>query len=179
MINVTLEELRYAVLHDDRFNCDIFAHDIDHVLEIALMKIGFISMQSPIRIDLENGEALNISLESRPQPMKFQVQELRPEVLAFALLMEQRLREKDAEHGDCWKELHFQSLMIDATAKVMEMDRVRHLHGENGRKAIIKHATDLGNQCMFIADVAGALEIPSESDKGGAGWAGLDQVSMS
>ncbi len=56
MINVTLEELRYAVLHDDRFNGDIFASDIDHILEIAMMKIGFTALQSPIRIALGNGE---------------------------------------------------------------------------------------------------------------------------
>lgn len=56
MISVTLEELRYAVLHDDRFNGDMFASDIDHVLEIAMMKIGFTALQSPVRIDIGNGE---------------------------------------------------------------------------------------------------------------------------
>lgn len=32
--------------------------------------------------------------------------ELRPEVLAFARLMEQRLREKDADKGQSWKTMH-------------------------------------------------------------------------
>jgi len=63
MIDVTLEELRYSVLHDDQFNGDLFVSDIDHILEIAMRKIGFTSLQSPVRLNLENGFFLNISIE--------------------------------------------------------------------------------------------------------------------
>lgn len=63
MINATLDDLRYAVLHSDQYNSDVPSYNIDHVLGIALMKIGLAAMRSPVRIDLRNGRALIISLE--------------------------------------------------------------------------------------------------------------------
>jgi len=46
------------------------------------------------------------------EPIKFHVQELRPEVMAFALLMEQRLRDKDAEKGQSWREMAVSDLYV-------------------------------------------------------------------
>ena len=63
MILVSLEELRYAVLHDDRFNGELGAHDIDHILEIAFVKIGFTATQSPLQIDIGNGYLLKVTVE--------------------------------------------------------------------------------------------------------------------
>ena len=83
--------------------------------------------------------------------------QLRPEVLAFAQLMEQRLRSKDAERGTSWKHMHEGDLMVPAAAKTYAMDRAMQ---NDDRDAVIKHAIDVGNYCMFIADATGALEIP-------------------
>lgn len=178
---VTLTDLMYAVTYDDEFDGVLLSSDVLRLLEIALIKkLGLTALCAPARVDLGNGHIMNITIEGAtpaPDQMKFQVQELRPEVMAIALLMEQRMRDKDAEHGDDWKELNLQALMIDVMAKSLEIDRVRRMNGESGCDAIIKHAVDLANYCMMIADVAGALK--SEASNGGAGWAGLDQVQMS
>jgi hypothetical protein len=90
-----------------------------------------------------------------PTPMKFSVQELRPEVLAFALLMEQRLREKDAEWGgNSWKDADIGNLQVCATAKIFSIETAI-LKGPE--KDAIKHSVDLANYAMMIADVSGAL----------------------
>lgn len=103
--------------------------------------------------------------------MKFQVQELRPEVLAFALLMEQRLRDKDADKGQRWKESDIDNLQVCAVSKVYAIDRaIQDGTGAN------KHAIDLANYAMMIADVGGALECGSVD--GGAGWVGIDQLQQ-
>ena len=102
--------------------------------------------------------------------MKFSVQELRPEVLAFALLMEERLRERDADKGQTWKEKALFGLSTAALAKAsfVQTDIVK-----NHRIAATKHVVDVANYCMMIADVAGSLlcgnkhdGIPCSSPKG-------------
>ena len=102
--------------------------------------------------------------------MKFHVQELRPEVLAFALLMEARLREKDADKGQGWKEADIGNLQVCVTAKNMALDRTI-TYGTN--ESVALHAVDIANYSMMIADVAGALlcgikhdGIPCSSPKG-------------
>lgn len=92
------------------------------------------------------------------KPMSFHVQELRPEVLAFALLMEQRLREKDADKGmQGWKDADILNLQVCITAKNMSLEHAI-VHGTNAE--ICRHAVDLANYCMMIADVSGVLEQP-------------------
>lgn len=128
------------------------------------------------------------------QPMKFQVQELRPEVLAFALLMEARLREKDADKGQMWKD---KSPFGLSTAALAKASFVQTCIAKPGSKAITfagdlppaklaledsKHVVDVANFCMMLADVSGVLDAPvveRKSDNGGVGWVGLDQVQMS
>lgn len=73
MINVTLDDLCRAVLHSDQYNIDMPSYNIDHVLGIALMKIGLAAMQSPIRIDLGNGRALIVSLEGELEFLKYKL----------------------------------------------------------------------------------------------------------
>lgn len=105
--------------------------------------------------------------------MKFQVQELRQEVMAIALLMEQLLRDKDADKGQSWKDAQATRLRVAMLSKAHALENSMvssEVH------VVIKHAVDLANYAMMIADVAGALE--SEASNGGAGWAGLDQVQM-
>lgn len=106
--------------------------------------------------------------------MKFQVQELRPEVLAFALLMEQRLREKDADKGQGWKKKTDIDLTVNVCTAACQIEQSIFPHKD---ERSIKALVDMSNHCMMLVDVLGALE--SESSSGGAGWAGLDQVQMS
>lgn len=93
--------------------------------------------------------------------MKFQVQELRPEVLAFALLMEERLRDKDAEKGSTWKAISEHNMMVHATSKAIRLE-AEVADDDLLEPERIKHAVDLANYCMMIADVAGALELAQE-----------------
>lgn len=93
------------------------------------------------------------------ESMPFQVQELRPDVLAFALLMEQRLREKDTDKGQSWKDADIGNLQVCVTAKNMSLDTAL-MYGTNGEAA--RHAVDIANYAMMITDVAGALEQKSD-----------------
>jgi hypothetical protein len=163
-------DLMYAVTHDDKFDNVMMSSDVLQVLEIAMLKLGLSSLGAPVRLELSNGEALCISVEGKtPAPMKFSVQELRPEVLAFALMMEQRLREKDAEWGDAYKTLTHAQLGIPALAKCMQLSQSIGKPGE-----VKKHSVDVANNMMMIAFVEGVL--PTDED-GGPGWAGVDQVN--
>jgi hypothetical protein len=101
--------------------------------------------------------------------MKFQVQELRPEVLAFALLMEKRLREKDADKGTSWKQRTFPDLAVNVAMKKSQLESCIRFQSPN----MNMHAVDLANCCMFIADNAGALKPSAEAD----GWFALDEVA--
>lgn len=85
--------------------------------------------------------------------MKFQVQELRPEVLAFALLMEERLREKDVDKGSSWKKMNHNQLRVHASSKMASLENsiLRELPYD------AHHAVDLANYCMMIADVCDLL----------------------
>ncbi|MGA8147801.1 MAG: hypothetical protein WB870_09545 [Gallionellaceae bacterium] len=79
---------------------------------------------------------------------------LRPEVLAFALMMEGRLCEKDESKHQTWKAKSEADLMVHASSKTFLLEAaVRCEFFER-----IRHAVDLANFCMMIADVAGALE---------------------
>jgi hypothetical protein len=124
--------------------------------------------------------------------MKFHVQELRPEVLAFALLMEERLREKDADKGESWKQAFMPNLQVAVVSKTNQLATVRFDHTDANR-FLSRHAIDLANYCMMIADVAGALDaeietlaadqgfglvIDEDTGNGGPGWEALDQVQM-
>ncbi|MEW5905125.1 MAG: hypothetical protein AB1722_12380 [Pseudomonadota bacterium] len=178
MKNATLMDLMYAVTHDDKFDGVMLSSDVLLVLEIAFLKLGLSSLGSPVRLELSNGEALCISVEGKtPTQMKFSVQELRPEVLAFALLMELRLREKDADRGgNSWQNATLIELFTPMMSKAIAVEKAIFRTKESPNK----HAIDLANYCMMIADVAGALQAGAEdiSGNGGPGWEALDQVQM-
>lgn len=126
-------------------------------LMLAVTHDGVLTLCEPVRIELGKGHILNVTVEGEtPTPMSFHVQELRPEVLAFALLMEQRLREKDAEWGgNSWKDADIGNLQVCATAKIFSIETAI-LKGPE--KDAIKHSVDLANYAMMIADVAGGLD---------------------
>lgn len=116
-------------------------------------------------------DALQAALDDSVGKMSFQVQELRPEVLAFALLMEQRLRDKDADKGQSWKSLSIESLVAHAIMKTLELEKASDafsidLTAETKtlitQIQLVKKTVDLANICMFIADVAGALETNAD-----------------
>lgn len=79
---------------------------------------------------------------------------LRPEVLAFATLMELRLREKDEVKQRSWKAMSETDLTVHAVSKAMRLETaVRSQFQDRAR-----YAVDLANYGMMIADVTGALE---------------------
>lgn len=122
-------------------------------------------------------DALEAALDDAVGKMSFHVQELRPEVLAFALLMEQRLREKDADKGQRWKQKSIAELGVDVC---MMNRRLEIASYQDDSSLTVRVAVDHANICMFIADVAGALEAPElerKADGGGPGWAGVDQAN--
>lgn len=81
---------------------------------------------------------------------------LRPEVRAFAVLMEQQLREreptrKNVPPRELWR------LLLD---EAHELSTEVTLQGTPEK--IAKEAADVGNFAMMIADVCGALEVSDE-----------------
>lgn len=96
-----------------------------------------------------------VSTMLRSEPKKhneIHLQELRPEVLAIALMMEQRLREKDAALGESYKNKTHAQLGIPALAKCMQLSI------SIGNPAEVKkHAVDVANYMMMIAFVEGVL----------------------
>ena len=92
-----------------------------------------------------------------------QLIELRPEVLAFARQMEQRLRDHDADKRGVasWKTASEGDLIVHAISKGMQLEQAVRC----GFVSRNRHAVDLANYCMMIADVAGALQsIPTPID---------------
>ncbi|MCW5625068.1 MAG: hypothetical protein KIT73_10160, partial [Burkholderiales bacterium] len=79
---------------------------------------------------------------------------VRPEVLAFALLMEERLREKDAERaGNSWQRRgNLRQIGIALLSKAMAVDAAI-IAGGHG----LNHAVDAANYAMMVADLSGAL----------------------
>ena len=112
--------------------------------------------------------AIKEASEMQGAGMKFSVQELRPEVLAFALLMEQRLREKDADKGQGWQKKTDIDLTVNVCTAARSIEQALFPHrGDRSIKALV----DMSNHCMMLTDVLGAL---ATEENGGAGWAGLD-----
>lgn len=90
---------------------------------------------------------------------------VRPEVYAFALMMEKRLREKDADKGESWKRMHIQTLKVKAITKCVQAEKAIML----GYPATT-HAVDMANYCMMIADVESARDaaLAERIEEGGA-----------
>jgi hypothetical protein len=93
--------------------------------------------------------------------MKFQIQELRPEVLAFALMMEARLREKDADKGDGWKRKSLAALRTDLSVKHVQLNVALDVRKTEG---IARALADMGNISMFLVDAHGALPVEKSQE---------------
>lgn len=103
---------------------------------------------------------------------------LRPEVLAFAMLMELRLREKDADKGKSWKEKSYIDLTVNICSAARRIE-TELFPWKNARS--VKALADMANHCMILADVAGALNAAAAEGidgSAGPGWSALDRVQM-
>ncbi len=102
---------------------------------------------------------------------------MRPEVLAFARLMEAKLREHDDDRGSGWKyddpEQLLERIWEEANELHDALEGFRSAEGESGdrtpavEKAAMNaaiEATDIGNFAMMIADVLGVLDTHPESE---------------
>lgn len=97
--------------------------------------------------------------------MNIAITDIRPELLAFALLMEQRLREKDADRGgNSWKTASESNLAVNVTSKTLLLETAVR----EGYDARIRHAVDIANFAMMIVDVAGGLHDTTAESEGGA-----------
>ena len=95
---------------------------------------------------------------------------LRPEVQAFAELMEQKLRENDHKGG--WKECNLTYLsdrIKDETRELFSLFQAWHLAKVGHmsaptlpevRRFIGREAADVANFALMIADICGALRGP-------------------
>ncbi|HUT60667.1 MAG TPA: hypothetical protein VNA25_22710 [Phycisphaerae bacterium] len=87
----------------------------------------------------------------------------RPEVRAFATLMEERLRANDAEKGMAgWKAAPADRLMACLFREVAELGVAVHKLGPDD---IAHEAADVANFAMMVADVCGALAVPPEAQE--------------
>lgn len=81
-------------------------------------------------------------------------QEVRPELGAFAKLMESRLRE-NAGRGD-WRTFNFYYLAACLTANVGHMIKAFQADKPD---AVLKSAADAANYAMMISDLFGGLAL--------------------
>lgn len=98
-------------------------------------------------------------LDQRAEQERQKVGGLRPEVLAFAMEMELRLRAND--HKAHWPTLYRWRLFARLEEEMSELKRAleqadRYYHDEHAT-AVREEAADVGNFAMMVAHVAGAL----------------------
>lgn len=72
---------------------------------------------------------------------------LRPDVLAFACLMETKLRKHDAKRGQSWKQDDVRDLFDRLTDEAKELRRAL-----NGRGDVVDECVDVANFAMMVAD---------------------------
>ena len=94
---------------------------------------------------------------------------LSPEVLAFALAMERKLRVNDDKKGvRGWKHCTAPYLLSRAQNEMKEIAAARKACFENNtpatRRALVGKCADVANFCMMLADTAGDLMAPMEND---------------
>jgi NTP pyrophosphatase (non-canonical NTP hydrolase) len=94
---------------------------------------------------------------------------VRPEVTAFAMLMERELRAND--HKTSWRKMSIHDLEKRLREEVDELsDASRWRSGGTTEGSYARHlgseCADVANFAMMIADVAGALPIPAAKPEG-------------
>ncbi len=82
---------------------------------------------------------------------------LRPEVLAFAIEMEKKLRKHDEDRGDSYKVDSPFDLLRHCRKEVEELTTALHVYGYKGTKEqaidVLEEAADVGNMAMMVAYV--------------------------
>ena len=81
--------------------------------------------------------------------------DLRPEVAAFALLMEAKLRKNDHKTG--WKHHTSRALFNRLTEEALEL--IEAIKAGRSAGVVGEEAADVANFAMMIADVCGALDL--------------------
>jgi len=85
------------------------------------------------------------------------INECRPEVQRFAVLMEQVLQKNDRKGG--WKKMDDTDILRRIHQEILELDQeILRSSTKVDREAAIKEAVDVANFCMFLADIYGGLE---------------------
>jgi len=82
----------------------------------------------------------------------------RPEVLAFAIRMEEKLRTKDAEYPRSWREDTLEGLFAHLDEEVIELDTAIGAVSNGDMQKVIGEAVDVANMAMMIADTAESLK---------------------
>ena len=82
--------------------------------------------------------------------------DIRPEIVAFAQLMEAKMRKHDAKWGDSWKDMLPEQLALRFTEECAEMWTAARWGGEYCGLAA-EEAADVANVAMFIAWNLGTL----------------------
>lgn len=89
--------------------------------------------------------------------------ELRPEVAAFARLMEAQLRKNDQKGN--WKNWDERAGLASAHRKIVDVASVIHpmkfnRQSEYDREYVAAKCADAANYMMIVADLAGGLQLP-------------------
>ncbi len=85
---------------------------------------------------------------------------LRPKLVAFARVMERKLRENDHKGG--WEDEDIEWLMERLTGEVAELSKALTTPNdgplsERRRRSAVREAADVANFAMMVADVLGGL----------------------
>ena len=118
--------------------------DIRHLTELAKSTKKKLAAYDSFPVEAEAGENA-----------------LRPEVLAFAYLMEQKLKENDHKGG--WDNCEENYLLKRLKEEAFELERVCDQVGDSPkhkRPKVGLEAADVANFAMMLADIYGALPHP-------------------
>jgi len=138
--------------------------DLVPIVQMTVELDGFL-MRLPVSSTLfqKHPEALGRVIVKEWQDAKARADaaliELRPEVLAFARLMEQQLRANDHKPG--WKHDSADALIDRLNQELDELadavDEWPQSRILNGTERVGKEAADVANFAMMLADICGAL----------------------
>lgn len=87
--------------------------------------------------------------------------ELRPEVQAFAQMMELRLRAHDEKKGTSWKKEEAASFLLLTRQRLNALERTLQKKTRTDADSLIvaHEASDAANFCMMLADVFGVFPL--------------------
>lgn len=136
-------------------------------MSVTRAEMSVAAENARMRVTLARRQGREPALEDRVllsflESSYFPVTTPRAEVRLCALLMEERLREKDGERATSWKHMGPKEVCVNLLVQAMRCDEAR----QAGDTALIrKHAVDTANFAMILLDVTGREVAP----KGQAG----------